>query len=338
MSEKDSSSKPSGKKPASFESRDQGQGDQDDWHRNLVNRLAFASINEQRRTRRWNVFFKGLLALYLLAILLLYWPGDWPNVDKLDGKHTALVELKGVISDESEASADTVIAGLQEAFEDEKTAGVILRINSPGGSPVQAGYIYNEIKRLRKKHPDTAIYAVVTDLCASGGYYVASAADEIYVDKASIVGSIGVLMNSFGFVGSMEKLGVERRLYTAGESKGFLDPFSPSKQADVEHVRVLLEGIHEQFIGAVREGRGERLQDHPDLFTGLIWTGEESLEMGLVDGIGSPGYVAREIIGEEDVVDFTQEPDLLERLTERIGVAMARGLGAFAAGGVATLR
>jgi protease-4 len=334
MSEKDSSSK----KPASFESRDQGQGDQDDWHRNLVNRLAFASINEQRRTRRWNVFFKGLLALYLLAILLLYWPGDWPNVDKLDGKHTALVELKGVITDESEASADTVIAGLQDAFEDEKTAGVILRINSPGGSPVQAGYIYNEIKRLRKKHPDTAIYAVVTDLCASGGYYVASAADEIYVDKASIVGSIGVLMNSFGFVGSMEKLGVERRLYTAGESKGFLDPFSPSKEADVEHVRVLLEDIHEQFISAVREGRGDRLQDHPDLFTGLIWTGEESLEMGLVDGIGSAGYVAREIIGEEDVVDFTQEPDLLERLSERIGVAMARGLGAFAAGGVATLR
>ncbi len=338
MSEKDSSSESSKKKPVPFESSDNTLGEQDDWHRNLVNRLAFASINEQRRARRWNVFFKGLLALYLLAILLLYWPGDWPKVDKLSGKHTALVELKGVISDESEASADTVIAGLQDAFEDTNTAGVILRINSPGGSPVQAGYIYNEIKRLRKKYPDTPVYAVVTDLCASGGYYVAAATDKIYVDKASIVGSIGVLMNSFGFVGSMEKLGVERRLYTAGESKGFLDPFSPSKESDIGHVRVLLENIHQQFIGAVKEGRGERLQDHPDLFTGLIWTGEESLELGLVDAIGSPGYVAREIIGEEDVVDFSQEPDLLERLTDRIGVALARGLSAFTAGGMATLR
>ncbi len=338
MSEKDLSSKSPVKKSDPSGSLGGTQGEQDDWHRNLVNRLAFASINEQRRARRWNVFFKGLLALYLLAILLLYWPGDWPKVDKLDGKHTALVELKGVISDESEASADTVIAGLKDAFEDNNTAGVILRINSPGGSPVQSGYIHNEIKRLRKKHPDTPIYAVVTDMCASGGYYVASATDEIYVDKASIVGSIGVLMNSFGFVGSMDKLGVERRLYTAGESKGFLDPFSPSKDSDVEHVRELLDGIHQQFIGAVKEGRGDRLQDHPDLFSGLIWTGEESLEMGLVDGVGSSGYVAREVIGEEDVVDFTQEPDLLERLTERIGVAMARGLGAFTASGLATLR
>ncbi|NNG13256.1 MAG: S49 family peptidase [Halobacteria archaeon] len=338
MSEKDLSSKSPAKKSDPSGALGGTRGEQDDWHRNLVNRLAFASINEQRRTRRWNVFFKGLLALYLLAILLLYWPGDWPKVDKLDGKHTALVELKGVISDEAEASADTVIAGLKDAFEDKNTAGIILRINSPGGSPVQSGYIHNEIKRLRKKHPDTPIYAVVTDMCASGGYYVASATDEIYVDEASIVGSIGVLMNSFGFVGSMDKLGVERRLYTAGESKGFLDPFSPSKDSDVEHVRELLDGIHQQFIGAVKEGRGDRLQDHPDLFSGLIWTGEESLEMGLVDGIGSSGYVAREVIGEEDVVDFTQEPDLLERLTERLGVAMARGLGAFTTSGLATLR
>jgi protease-4 len=338
MSEKDTSSKSTSEKPDSSASLDKALREPDDWHRNLVNRLAFASINEQRRARRWNVFFKGLLALYLLAILLLYWPGDWPNVDKLDGKHTALVELKGVISDESEASADTVIAGLKDAFEDKKTAGVIIRINSPGGSPVQAGYIYNEIKRLRKKHPDTPVYAVVTDLCASGGYYVAAATDEIYVDKASIVGSIGVLMNSFGFVGSMDKLGVERRLYTAGESKGFLDPFSPTKISDVVHVEELLDNIHQQFISAVREGRGDRLKEHAELFTGLIWTGEESLEMGLVDGIGSAGYVAREIIGEEDVVDFTQEPDLLERLSERIGVAMARGLGAITAGGLATLR
>ena len=301
-----------------------GLSGEDSWQQNVVERLAFAAVNEQRRARRWSIFFKMLLGLYLLALLFLY--TDWDLLSEVNEKHTALVELSGAISDSSEASADNVIGGLRDAFDDENTAGVILRANSPGGSPVQSSYIYNEIKRLRELHPDTPVYGVVTDICASGCYYAISATDDIYVDKASIVGSIGVRMDSFGFVDSMKKLGVERRLYTAGESKGFLDPFLPSKESDLEHVSRLLGGIHEQFITAVKEGRGDRLKESPDMFSGLVWTGEESVELGMADAIGSSGYVAREIIGEEEIVDFTQEPDLLERITDRIGVAMARAM------------
>ena len=310
----------------------------DEWNRSVIKRLAFAAVNEQRRTRRWNIFFKVLLALYLLALLILYLPTDWDELGKATGKHTAVVDLKGVISDSSEASADIVIKGLRSAFEDENTAGVILRANSPGGSPVQSGYIYKEIKRLRELHPDTPLYAVVTDVCASGCYYVVSAADDIYVDEASIIGSIGVRMDSFGFVDAMKKLGVERRLYTAGESKGFLDPFMPSKPAEVEHVKVLLDSIHQQFISAVQQGRGDRLQNNDDLYTGLVWTGEESLPMGLADDIGSTSSVARDVIGEDEVVEFTEKPDFFKRLSDRIGVAMAKGLSELYANGVASVR
>ena len=310
----------------------------DGGYRDIVERLVFAAVNEQRRARRWSIFFKVLLALYLLALLILYLPRDWSEVSTVGKKHTALVELSGAISDSTEASADTVIGGLRDAFKDKNTAGVILRANSPGGSPVQSSYIYQEIHRLRELHPDTKLYAVVTDICASGCYYVVSAADEIYVNKSSIVGSIGVRMDSFGFVDTLDKLGVERRLYTAGESKGFLDPFLPSKDSDVEHVQKLLGAIHEQFKSAVRDGRGDKLEEDPQLFTGLVWTGEESVEMGLVDKFGSAGYVAREVIGAEDIVDFTQEPDLLERITERIGVAMARAMGKFMVEGAGTVK
>jgi protease-4 len=313
--------------PVQFEPLDKGLGGQEGWQRDLINRLAFASINEQRRTRRWNVFFKGLLALYLLALLFLYMPTDWGTIGQVTGKHTALVELSGVISDSAEANADSVIAGLRDAFEDANTAGVILRANSPGGSPVQSAYIYDEIRRLRELHPDTPIYGVVTDMCASGCYYIISATDEIYVDSSSILGSIGVRMDSFGFVDTLEKLGIERRLYTSGESKGFLDPFLPSKPSDVEHVEKMLGSIHGDFIEAVEEGRGDRLKQDADLYNGLIWAGDESIEMGLADKLGSAGYVAREVIGEEDIVDYTEEPDLLKRITDRIGVAMARVLG-----------
>jgi protease-4 len=314
-------------------------GQQDDsWHKEVVNRLVFSALTEQRRARRWNIFFKCLLALYLIAVLVLYMPADWLELSKGTDKHTALVELNGAISDATEASADTVIGGLRDAFEDKKTKGVILRANSPGGSPVQSSYIYHEIRRLRELHPDIPLYAVVTDICASGCYYAVAAADEIYVDQSSIVGSIGVRMDSFGFVDTMQKLGVERRLYTAGESKGFLDPFTPSKQADVEHVGKLLASIHEQFKSAVKEGRGERLKEDPKLYTGLVWTGEESVAMGLTDHIGSAGYVAREVIGAEDIVDFTQEPDLLKRISDRIGVAMARAMSEAFVGGAGTLR
>ena len=321
------------KDAASSSSRDSN----DDWNRDLVNRLAFAAVDEQRRARRWGIFFKFLMAGYLLLLLFLYLPTDWSDLSKVSEKHTALIDFKGIITDSSEASADKIITGLRAAFEDEGTAGVILRANSPGGSPVQSAYIYDEIKRLRELYPDTPLYAVVTDICASGCYYVASAADEIYVDKSSIIGSIGVRMDSFGFVDTMEKLGVERRLYTAGKSKGFLDPFTPSKASDVEHVKVLLESIHTQFINSVKTGRGDRLKDHPKLFTGLVWTGEESLSMGLADEIGSSGYVAREVIGEEEIVEFTEKPDLLERLSERIGVAMAKGMSELLMTGAGTV-
>jgi len=310
----------------------------EEWSRDVINRLAFAAINEQRRTRRWNIFFKVLLALYLLALLLLYVPTDWNEISKAGEKHTAVVDLKGVISDSTQASADTVITGLRNAFDDENTAGVILRANSPGGSPVQSAYIYKEIKRLRELHPDTPMYAVVTDVCASGCYYVVSATNDIYVAEASIIGSIGVRMDSFGFVDAMHKLGIERRLYTAGESKGFLDPFTPSKPAEVEHVKLLLTDIHQQFINAVEAGRGDRLVDKTDLYTGLVWTGEESVPMGLVDEIGSASYVAREVIGAEDIVEFTEKPDFFKRLSDRMGVAIAKGLSESFNGSIASVR
>jgi len=321
-----------------FEPLEKGLGSDDNWHRAVVNRLAFAALDEQRRARRWNIFFKCLLALYLLALLILYLPTDWAELIEGGGKHTALVDLSGPISDTSEASADTVIEGLRDAFDSENTKGVILRANSPGGSPVQSSYIYHEIKRLRELHPDIPLYAVVTDICASGCYYVVSAADEIYVDDASIVGSIGVRMDSFGFVQGMEKLGIERRLYTAGENKGFLDPFLPSKESDVEHVKLLLGSIHEQFKNDVREGRGDRLKENPQLFSGLVWTGAESVDMGLADHIGSAGQVAREVIGAEDIVDYTREPDLIKRISDRIGVAMARTMSEMVTGNASSLR
>jgi len=289
------------------------RSDDDAWQRDVVNRLAFAALNEQRRARRWSIFFKAILLAYLFLIFFAFYLPQQGGKPITVGKHTALVDVKGVIAADADASADNIVSGLRAAFEDENTVGVILRINSPGGSPVQAGYVYDEIKRLRKKYPDTKLYAVVSDMCASGGYYIAAAADEIYADKASIVGSIGVLMNGFGFVDGMKKLGVERRLYTAGEHKGMLDPFSPVKPDEVAHVKHMLDTIHQQFIQAVKDGRGERLKDDPKIFSGLFWTGEEGVKLGLVDGLGSAGYVAREIIKQEKIVDYTPKPDYLER-------------------------
>jgi len=313
-----------------------GPGDRD-WERDVINRLAFAALNEQRRARRWSVFFKSLFFVYLF-VLLFYVPTDWSGGAITTGEHTALVELDGVIAANSPANADNVIHGLRRAFKDKNTRGVILRINSPGGSPVQAGYVYDEIKRLRKKHPDIKLYAVITDICASGGYYIAAAADEIYADKASIVGSIGVLMDGFGFVGTLKKVGVERRLMTAGEHKGILDPFSPLKSDEVRHVQGLLDGIHKQFIDAVKAGRGDRLADDPRLFSGLFWDGEEGVKLGLVDGLGSSSYVAREIIKAEKIVDYTARPDYFERFADRIGATMANVMGENLGLGAAVLR
>lgn len=234
-----------------------------------------------------------------------------------------MVSVSGMISDATPANADIIIEGLRNAFENEKTKGIVLRINSPGGSPVQADYVYREIRRLRALHPDIPLYAVIVDVGASGAYYIASAADNIYVNPASIVGSIGVLMNGFGFVGAMEKLGVERRLLTAGENKGMLDPFEPLKKKDVAYAKQLLGQIHQQFIDAVKQGRGDRLADNPELFSGKFWTGREGIELGLADEVGDVDYVAREVIGAKQVVDFTPKPDLLKRFADRLGVSMA---------------
>jgi protease-4 len=295
------------------------------WERQTLEKVALAAITEQRIARRWGILFKLLLFIYLFALLFIGM-GWYVKRDPSPGRHTALVELEGVISAKSPASADNVMAGLQDAFKDKRTRGVILRINSPGGSPVQAGYITDEIKRLRAKYPDIPLYAVIEDICASGGYYVAAAADRIYIDKASIIGSIGVLMDGFGFTGTMEKLGVERRLLAAGDNKGFLDPFSPLVESQKAHAEQMLKQIHQQFIGVVRAGRGTRLKETPDMFSGLLWVGEKSIEMGLADEFGSIEYVAREVIKAEDIVDFTPRENIAERLAKKFGAGMAEGL------------
>ena len=293
------------------------------WERRALEKVALAAIQEQRRARLWGIFFKLLLFIYLFVLLFLWlgWIGKKDGVSA--GKHTALVELRGVIGPESAASADNVIAGLQAAFKDKYTQGVVLRINSPGGSPVQAGHINDEIRRLRAQYPNIPVYAVVEDICASGGYYVAVAADHIYVDKGSIIGSIGVLMDGFGFTGLMDKLGVERRLLAAGENKGFLDPFSPIRDSQVQYAEAMLQEIHKQFITVVRQGRGKRLKETPELFSGLLWVGTRSVELGLADALGSVDYVAREVIKAEDIVDFTPRENVAERLARRFGAAMA---------------
>ncbi len=295
------------------------------WARNVLENLVQATLKEQRSSRRWGIFFKLMFLGYLFLILYTYWPGKLVD-ESLAGRHTALIDINGVIAEDRDASADYIVDSLREAFDNKHAAAILLRINSPGGSPVQSGYVNDEIARLRAQHPDKKVYAVITDICASGGYYIAAGADEIYADKASIVGSIGVLMDGFGFVQTLDKLGIERRLITAGESKGFLDPFSPMKPDDEHHIRTMLANIHQQFIDTVKKGRGDRLKDNPSLFTGLVWTGEESLKLGLVDGLGSPSYVAREIIGAEDIIDYTYQPPYFQRFAERIGAAAAQGV------------
>ena len=300
------------------------------WERGVLEKLAMSAIQEQRRGRHWSIFFKTLTFAYLFIVLFLAigWIGGKAET-ALGGKHTALVEMNGVIASNSPASADNIIPSLQDAFKDKKTQGVILRINSPGGSPVQAGYINDEIRRLRATYPKIPLYAVVEDICASGGYYVAAAADKIFVNKASMVGSIGVLMDGFGFTGTMEKLGVERRLLTAGENKGFMDPFSPMNPHHKELVKQMLDEIHQQFIDVVKQGRGKRLKETPDTFSGLFWTGQKSIELGLADEMGSVESVARDVIKAEDIVDFTTREGIADRLARRFGAGVASALPGF---------
>lgn len=308
------------------------EGAGENWERKVLEKLATSALQEQRRSRYWGIFFKSLTFVYLFLILFIA-AGWFGAREMVAGRHTALVQVNGVISSDSAASADQIMAGLQAAFKDTNTAGVVLRINSPGGSPVQAGQINDEIRRLRALYPNIPLYAVVEDICASGGYYVAVAADKIYVNSASLIGSIGVLMDGFGFTGVLDKLGVERRLLTAGDNKGFMDPFSPMQPKQREYAQSMLTNIHQQFIEVVKKGRGDRLKLGPEIFSGLIWTGEKSIELGLADALGSVEYVAREVIKAETIVDYTARENLAERVAKRFGAASAETFWTLATGG-----
>jgi protease-4 len=291
------------------------------WEREVLEKLAFATLKEQRARRLWGIFFKTVtLAIIGFAVWAAFSrsSGEMETV----GPHTALVKIEGTIESKGAGDADTVISALTKAYEDPGSVGIILAINSPGGSPVQAGIINDEITRLRKKYPQKPLYVVVDEMCASGGYYIAAAADRIYVNKASIVGSIGVLMDGFGFTGTMEKLGVERRLLTAGENKGFLDPFSPQSEAQKNYALSMLSEIHQQFIDVVRKGRGKRLKETPDMFSGLFWSGAKAVDMGLADGFGTVESVARDEFKATNVVDYTQREGLSDRVLKKFGAAI----------------
>ncbi|BBH34649.1 S49 family peptidase [Pseudomonas sp. St290] len=302
-------------------------GDDKSWK--LLEKTLLAGVQEQRRARRWGIFFKSLTFIYLFLVLALFTPlMDMEKSAVAGSAYTALINIEGMIADKEPASADNIVGSLRAAFEDPKVKGVVLRINSPGGSPVQSGYVYDEIVRLRALHPDIKVYAVISDLGASGAYYIASAADQIYADKASLVGSIGVTAAGYGFVGSMEKLGVERRVYTSGEHKSFLDPFQPQKPEETAFWQGVLDTTHKQFIASVKKGRGERLKDkeHPELFSGLVWSGEQALPLGLIDGLGSASSVARDVIGQKDLVDFTIEESPFDRFSKKLGASIAEHL------------
>ncbi|MDR0529453.1 MAG: S49 family peptidase [Zoogloeaceae bacterium] len=291
------------------------------WEQKTLETLVFAALKEQRARRRWGVFFKILAFAYLFFLLavMMGWAGG-KNAET-SGRHSALIDLHGVIEAEGDIDAEDINEALGAAFKDKNTAGVILRINSPGGSPVQSGMIFDEMRRQKKLHPTIPLHVVIEDLCASGGYYIAAGADKIHVNRASLVGSIGVLMDSFGFTDAMSKLGVERRLMTAGENKGFLDPFSPMRDNQKAHVQGLLDELHQQFIAAVKEGRGARLKETPELFSGLVWSGERSVEMGLADGFNTVAGVARDEIKAEKIVDFSVKENFAERFAKRLGAS-----------------
>jgi len=305
-------------------------GREANWEQGVIEKIATESVKEQRRARRWGIFFKALGFAYVAVALLLAGRNGLFNFSfsKPEG-HTAVVDVYGPIAADEAASAQRIVAGVKAAFEDEGTAGIILRINSPGGSPVQSGRVYDEVRRLRAEHEDIPLYAVIEDITASGGYYIAAAADKIFADKGSLVGSIGVRSGGFGFVGTLDKLGVERRLITSGNNKAFLDPFSPVKPDEVAHMETLLADIHEQFKKAIRDGRGDALKESEDLFSGLIWTGEQAVENGLVDGIGSDMSVARDLFEAEKLVNFTPQDGLLSQLASGVGVSLAERIRSF---------
>jgi protease-4 len=281
-------------------------------------------MRDRRVDRRWRLF--GRLAWFLLALAIVWGlvSAQRGKASATNGPHTALVEVRGEIASEGDASAENIVTALRSAFEEKNAVAVVMRFNSPGGSPVQAGIVYDEIKRLKALHPKK-LYAVCEEVCASGAYYMAVGADEIYVDKASIVGSIGVLMDGFGFTGAMEKLGIERRLITAGSNKGMLDPYSPLKPEQRALAQAMIDQIHQQFIAVVKEGRGARLRETPETFSGLFWNGEQAVKLGLADGLGNLDYVARDVVKAEDVIDYTQQQNVAERLVKRFGASIGAG-------------
>lgn len=296
------------------------------WEQDVMKTLAHDYIKEKRRRRRWGIFFKLLFFVWLLMVALALFPKKATIVDNRTAPHAALIDIKGTIFAKGDNRADNIAASLQQAYKDEGTKGIILRINSPGGSPVQADYIYREIIRLRHKHPQVKVYAVCVDVCASAAYYIAAATDTIYANPSSIVGSIGVLYNGFGFNNAMQKLGIERRLITAGKNKGFLDPFSASSAEQEATLKNMLQIVHQQFIESVKKGRGKRLKDNPNLFSGLFWTGLQAKQMGLIDDFGSAGSVARQVIKTNKIIDYTKKPNYFERMAKRFGSLMGHQL------------
>jgi protease-4 len=296
------------------------------WERGVLEKLVFATVTEQRRARHWGIFFKSLFAIYLgVSIWLIASPFGHENLST-SNKHTAVIDVTGTIADGAESSADNIIDGLRDAADSKSVKGIILHFNTPGGSPVQAGYVYDEIRRIKKEKPDLPILAVVSDLCASGGYYIAAAADKIYVHPSSVIGSIGVIMNGFGFVDTIKMLGVERRLVTGGAHKALLDPFAPVDAVEKERIQQLVDQIHQQFIDAVKQGRGTRLKETPDMFSGLVWAGSEAIALGLADDLGDVRHVAKDIIGAEDRVNYTPQEHLLDRISRQMGTSFGHSI------------
>ena len=295
------------------------------WQQQTIEKLALSGLKEQKTARRWSIFFKLITFAYLGLLLIMAF--GWFGGKNSAAPHTALIDVNGEIEAGGAVSADSFISSLHDAYDSSGTKGIILRFNTPGGSPVQAGIINDEIKRQKALHPKIPVYGVVEDICASGGYYIAVATDKIYVDKGSIVGSIGVLMDGYGFTEVMKKVGVERRLMTAGENKGMLDPFSPVNPKQQAFAQSMLNEVHEQFKNVVRQGRGSRLKETPETFSGLFWSGEESIKLGLADGLGSADYVAREVIKQEDIIDYTTQETVVDRFAKRFGASMAKSIG-----------
>ncbi len=299
----------------------------DGWEREVLEKIALSAITEQTRARRWGVFFKSLTFLYLAILMGV---ALYPDVKKEMGTggkdHTAVIDIVGVIAESEDVNADSVIKSLRSAVKDKNTKGIILHANSPGGSPVQSAYIYQEIRNIKKEHPKLPIYAVVSDICASGCYYIAAASDKIFVSPASLIGSIGVLMDGFGFVDTMKNLGIERRLLTAGTHKALLDPFSPPKADETAYMQGLINQVHQQFITAIKDGRGNRLKETPDMFSGLVWTGEEGIKLGIADAYGNDRSVAKDLIGADKLVDFTESEQFFDKVMGKMGSSFGHAL------------